>query len=472
MTATTPASSAPRLTRQTANLRRPAPVRMLHLGLGNFFRAHQAWYTDRAPDAAEWGIAAFTGRSAQLADALQAQQGAYSLITRAPSGDTVDVIGSLASVHPGTDHHSWLGIWADPRLAVVTLTVTEAGYRRGRDGRLDLDDPEVRTDIQALRSGDGRALRTVPARLAAGLAARRQAGGTAVSLLSCDNLPNNGAALEQSVSDMLQAVDPSLASWAGDHARYGNTMVDRITPATTDVDRMTVLERIGVVDAVPVSTEPFSEWVIAAEFPHGRPDWEAAGARIVTDVTPFEERKLWLLNGAHSLLAYAGSARGYTTVADANADPLVRGWVEQWWDEACRHLSLPESDLSEYRSALLERFDNSRIRHNLAQIAADGSQKLPVRVVPTIRAEVRDGRVPTGALRVVSAWVAHLRGHGAPVRDADTAVVSRLSGGTEADCVRAVLDYLVPDVSADGGLARRVSELVAEVTVGTGGAHP
>ena len=164
-------------------------------------------------------------------------------------------------------------------------------------------------------------------------------------------------------------------------------------------------------------TEPFSEWVLSGRFAGGRPRWEDAGATFTDDIAPFEERKLWLLNGGHSLLAYAGSARGHETVADAVADATCRGWLETWWDEASAHLTLPAEDLARYREALLERFANPRMRHLLAQIAADGSQKLPIRILPVLRAERSAGRMPEGAVRVLAAWIGHLRGSGAPVVD-------------------------------------------------------
>ena len=205
-------------------------------------------------------------------------------------------------------------------------------------------------------------------------------------------------------------------------------MVDRITPATADARLAVAAELTDLADAAPVVTEPFSEWVLCGEFPGGRPAWETAGARIVTDIIPFEERKLWLLNGGHSLLAYAASARGHTTVAQAMDDPTCRSWLEQWWDEAAVHLTLPATEISDYRNALVERFTNPRIRHLLAQIAADGSQKIPIRVVPVLRRERKAGRLPAGAIRVVAAWIIHLRGAGAPVKDANDRVVE-LAGG-------------------------------------------
>lgn len=438
-----------RLSRAAGFGRPAAAVRIVHLGVGNFFRAHQAWYTDRAPDAAAWGIAAFTGRSRAIADALAPQDGLYALVTRGSEGDAVEVVSSLSQVHPADDHASWLGYLASPAVAVVTLTVTEAGYRVGPDGGLDLTDPDVAADLAALRADATASVRTAPAKLVAGLLARRGADAGPITLLPCDNLSGNGAALARVVGDLAALVDPALPSWIARSVSFATTMVDRITPATTDELRAEVEQALGASDAAPVPTEPFSEWVIEGDFPAGRPAWDAAGARFVDDVEPYERRKLYLLNGSHSLLAYAGGVLGHATVADAIADPRCLAWVEQWWAEASRHVGLGEAELADYRAALLARYRNPAIRHALAQIAADGSLKLPVRILPTLRAERAAGRVPTGACRVVAAWTQHLRGEGVGVRDARLADVLALGAGSLEESVHAVLTFLDPALAAD-----------------------
>ncbi|GAA1781021.1 mannitol dehydrogenase family protein [Nocardioides hankookensis] len=348
----------------------------MHLGLGAFFRAHQAWYTDRAPDADDWGIAAFTGRSATLAERLRAQDCAYTLVTRAPDGPTYERIGSLAAVHAASEQEAWLHHLSRPEVAVVTITVTEAGYGTDPAG--------------------------APARLVAGLAARRAAGTGALSLVPCDNLPHNGEVLRAAVREL--ATEPGLASWIDDHVDFVTTMVDRITPATTDADRAEVREATGFDDLAPVVTEPYSEWVLSGAFPAGRPAWDAT---FVDDVAPYEQRKLWLLNGAHSLLAYAGLLRGHETVEQAIGDPVLHGWVEEWWDEASRRLPQDPAETRAYRAALLERFANPAIRHLLTQIAMDGPQKIPARILPSLRAERAAGRLPTGSTRVLAAWAPH-----------------------------------------------------------------
>jgi fructuronate reductase len=449
------------LSRSAAGTRATAPVRIVHLGLGNFFRAHQAWYTDRAPDADEWGIAAFTGRSPAVAEALAPQDGLYTLVTRGPGGDSDALVASLSAVHASDDHEAWLGYLRQPEVGVVTLTVTEAGYRRATDGSLDLTDGEVAEDLAALRRDLGAATSTVPARLVAGLAARRSAGAGPLAIVPNDNLPHNGAVARRVVLDLAAAADAGLARWVEENVSFVSTMVDRITPRATDEDRRAVLDRTGLDDRSPVVTEPFTEWVLAGDFPAGRPAWHASGAQLVDDVTPFEDRKLWLLNGAHSLLAYAGSLRRHETVAEAVADAEVRSWVEQWWDEAAGHLR-DAGDVAAYRGALLERFTNPRIRHLLAQIAADGSQKLPVRVAPTLRAEREAGRMPRGAVRVLAAWLLHLQGHGAAVSDAHE-VVAEVGRADRAEGAELVVAHVAPELADDAALVDAVVELAEEL---------
>jgi fructuronate reductase len=436
-----------------------APVRIAHLGPGNFFRAHQAWYTEHAPDAAEWGIAAFAGRRGVVARDLAAQDGLYTLLVRAADGDRPEIVSAVSTVSAELD--DWRKCFARPELALVTSTVTEAGYRRASDGGLDTGDSEVAADIAALTAhGTDAEVVTAPGKLALGLAVRRAHDLPGLAVVPCDNVPDNGAMAARVVGELAAAVDPGLAAWIGEHVAFVTTMVDRITPHTTDDDRAAVRERLGVDDPVPVVTEPYVEWVLSGEFPQGRPRWEGVGARFVDDIVPWEHRKLWLLNGSHSLMAYAGTLRGHETVEQAIGDPVVRGWVEQWWEDAARHLPLPPEEITAYRAALLERYANPRIRHLLRQIAADGSQKVPIRILPTVRADLADGRVPTGAARVLAAWVCHLRGQGAPVADVAAEEFVALAAGDLEDAVGRVLARL--DVT-DARLAAAVTALAGEL---------
>lgn len=443
----------------------PAPVRLVHLGLGSFFRAHQAWYTQHAADGEAWGIAAFSGRRPDLATALRAQEGRYTLVARTADRDRFEVIDRISRAHLASDQDAWLAYLAAPEVAAVTVTVTEAGYVRGPNGGCDHSHVGLRVDVEALRRDLGAPVSTAPARLVAGLAARRAADSGPIAVVPCDNLPDNGALTAGVVRDLADLVDPTLGAWIDASTTYVTTTVDRITPATTDEDRRTVAAGTGWADRAPVVTEPFSEWVLSGEFANGRPRWESAGATFTDDVGPFEQRKLWLLNGAHSLLAYAGSIRGRESVADAVADEVCRGWLEQWWDEACPHLPLPAAELASYRDALLVRFANPRMQHRLDQIAADGSQKLVVRVLPTLRLERAAGRLPAAATRTLAAWLVHLRDQRDRVTDVRADELISLAVGTLPSAARRVLACLDPDMAEDDDVVAAVVDHAGALAV-------
>ncbi|SDS92781.1 mannitol dehydrogenase family protein [Actinopolymorpha singaporensis] len=454
-----------RLTRAEAGAGDASPVRVVHLGLGAFFRAHQAWYTHRAntadPTGEPAGIVAFTGRRPDAARPLADQDGLYHLLVRDRDGDRTELVTSLSGAYDGADAKRRDGALADPAVSTVTLTITEAGYLRAADGAPDLADPRLAGDLERLRAGDS-AVSTAPGRLLAGLAARRAADAGPLAVVPCDNLVDNGATVARVLTGVAEAVDDGLAAWVRANVSFVSTTVDRITPATTPGDREVIASLSGFADQAPVVTEPFTEWVLAGDFPAGRPAWEHAGARFVDDVRPFEQRKLWLLNGAHSLLAYAGPTRGHETVAEAIADPVCRGWVDAWWDAAARHLALDAADIAKYRDDLVERFANPRIRHALAQIAMDGSQKLPIRVLPVLTRERADGVLPEGGVVALAGWLAHLR-DGTRVRDPRGEELLGLADGPVDDVVPRVLAVLDPALADDAELLAGVREKLTEL---------
>ncbi|OLT32018.1 hypothetical protein BJF79_36420 [Actinomadura sp. CNU-125] len=240
------------------------------------------------------------------------------------------------------------------------------------------------------------------------------------------------------VRELADAIGPPWTRAAA-HASYVDTVADRITPWPGEDTAAAVAAATGRADAAPVVAEPFAEWILCGDFPAGRPRWEDAGARFVPDITPYERRKLWLLNGGHSLLAYAGPPRGHATVAEAVADPLCRAWLDEWWDEASAVLA-PDSGPAAYRAALLERFANPRIAHALAKIAENGAEKLLTRVVPVLRAARRNGRTPAAALRPIAAWLLYEReGRTGSVRDAACGVLDRLGLPRDPDLVDALV---------------------------------
>lgn len=432
---------ARRLSRSSDSRPTP-PIRIVHLGLGNFFRAHQAWYTDRADDADQWGIAAFAGRSMGIAAELQRQDNLYTLVSVGPERNEYRVVGSLAATHSGTDIAALLGYLTDPQVSLVTMTITEAGYVRNERGELDATNPDVASDIDVIEAGNLTAVRTAPGKLVAGLVARRDAGAGPITLICCDNVPDNGSMLEKVLRDLAKRAVPDLTGYLDEQVGFVTTMVDRITPRATDSTRQAVQDEQGVDDPGALATEPFSEWVLAGHFAGDRPAWDSAGAEFVDDVVPHELRKLWLLNGAHSLMAYGATLRGHQTVAAAIADPIVRGWVDEWWDVAQRQLPLSDEVVTAYRAALLDRFGNPRMRDQLSRIAADGSQKIPIRIVPALVADRKDGNSPLGAERAVAAWTLHLRGKGAPFNDARADKVAALGTGTLEDSVKKVCEFL------------------------------
>ncbi len=424
--------------------RRPGIV---HLGIGAFARAHLAWYTAHA-EGERWGITAFTGRTAAAAEALAGQGCRYTLVTRAADGDTAEVVDTIVAAHHGADDTAWRRVVASADTTIVTLTVTEQGYRAGSD---------------------------VPARLVDGLEARRRSGAGRIALVSLDNLTHNGEVLRSAV---LGAVgDDGLRDWIESNVTFPSSMVDRITPATTDADVASIADLPGALDhdRVPVVTESFAEWVLEDRFEGiDRPAWETAGVRLVDDVTAYEQRKLWLLNGSHSLLASLGLLLGHETVASAMADPRCRAAVEQLWDEAADELPLPAAEVDAARAALVDRFANPRIRHTLRQIAAGGSQKLPVRVVDVLRHRLdRDPSVGIGpgAATALAAWWLHLTEQPELVDDAGAPGPD----STVHDVLRVVAPDLdtTPVVAAVTAAADRIRRVRADAAVpGTDATDP
>lgn len=453
------------LAARTGEASEPAPVRIAHLGLGAFHRAHQAWYTDVADDANEWGIAAFTGRSPRAAHEIAAQDGLYSLVERSADGDSVTVIDSISEAVDGARVDRLVEHVAAPATALVTLTITEAGYALDADGRPDLANPAVAADVEWLRGNlDAAQLdlsdapRTALARLLAGVEARRRAGAGPLAIVSCDNLPENGELTRSGMFELAELASATATrEHLAEHVTFVSTSIDRITPKTAAADAAAVAAATGWHDRSPVVTEPFHDWVLSGEFRGGRPEWEKAGARFVDDIDPFERRKLWLLNGSHTLLAYAGAARGHRTVAEAVGDPEVRSWVEQFWTEAVRHLPAEGLDLDSYRAALLDRFDNARIQHLLGQIGQDGTTKLRVRIVPVLRAERAAGRDGEASVRALGAWVAAARDGRLPAdRGGDALAAAASESGERAvvELLRLVDSELLEDPAVIAAVAR------------------
>jgi fructuronate reductase len=382
-------------------------IGIVHLGIGAFHRAHQAALTDAAIALAggDWRILGVSLRSLGVRDQLRPQDGLYTLAVRDGGSEKLRVIGSVADVLVAPeDPAAVVAAIAAPSTHVVTLTVTEKGYCHDpATGALLESHPDIAHDL-ANRDRPASAIGF----LAAGLEARRTAGGGPLTIISCDNLPDNGRVLAGVMRRFIARARPDLTEWIEANVSYPSTMVDRIVPATTEADRRDLARQLGYEDAGLVKTEPFSQWVIEDRFAGPRPAWERVGAQIVDDVRPFEFAKLRMLNGSHSTLAYLGLARGHEFVDQAIADPVIAAVIDDLMVEAASTLPrIPGLDPAAYARDLKQRFANRSLRHRLAQIAMDGSQKLPQRLLATIADVHLAGGSAQAAAIGVAAWMRH-----------------------------------------------------------------
>jgi fructuronate reductase len=374
-------------------------IGIVHIGLGAFHRAHQAVYTDDAMAAGDrdWAIAAASLRSAGVHDQMAPQDGLYTVTERSSEGEAVRLIGAIRDVIVASKTPERLAErLAAPDTRVVTLTVTEKGYWRR---------PDDTTDIAGIVA-DGNSIYHY---LAQAVIGRQAAGLGPLTLVSCDNLPDNGRVLRSGVAAFLDHQGETAArAWFERDWRCPNTMVDRIVPAVTDADRARVEAALGMRDEAAVITEPYRQWVIEDDFAGDRPRWEVGGAQFVADVAPYETAKLRMLNGAHSALAYLGLARGHEFVHQAVADPMIRPVVERLMrDEAATSFAAaPGQALEPYADALLARFANVTLEHRLSQIASDGSQKVGPRWLSSLAAHGGDA---PATLTALAAWLRFIR---------------------------------------------------------------
>ncbi len=373
---------------------------ILHFGIGAFHRAHQAVYTDAALAAAggDWGIIGVSLRSDAVAQQLDPQQGLYSVLAEDGEHAEIQVIGAVLRVLVATrEREAVVAAIADPSIHIITLTITEKGYALAADGEtLNVAEPTIRADLAAPES-PGSAIGL----LALGLRTRQQQGGAPLTILSCDNLARNSHKLRAVLGDYLRLAFPDVLPWLAQSVRFPCSVVDRIVPAMTAAARAHQSQLLGLDDAGAVATEPFSQWVIENDFATGRPAWEVAGARFVTDVEPYEAIKLRLLNASHSAIAWCGLLTGCATVDAVMADPALRGYIERLMtQELMLRLSAPSGfDLDSYRDALLQRFANPRLAHRCAQIAMDSSEKIAQRWLPALQS----GPAPL-LCRALGAW--------------------------------------------------------------------
>ncbi|UYP67575.1 mannitol dehydrogenase family protein [Thalassobacter stenotrophicus] len=424
---------------------RPA-TGIVHLGLGAFFRAFGCVYiTDAmAASGGDWGVVGVSLRSPQTRDALRKRDWSYTSVSLAPEGDKLREIAVLNDVLVAPENPKAVIVaMADPAVKIVTLTVTEKGYcHNPATGTLNLDHPDIQHDLAHNLPV------SAPGYLVRALAMRHAAGHAPFTVLTCDNLPENGKLVRGLVLELAAQVDPFLADWIEAEGRFPSTMVDRITPATTDADIARIAILTDSADAAPVMHEPFAQWAVEDNFVDGaRPDLEAAGVEMVRDVTAHEHMKLRMLNGTHSALAYIGYLAGHETIADTMADPVLAGYARALWAEIMPAVQAPEGvSLPVYANALFERYTNPAIRHRTWQIAMDGSQKLPQRILGTLRENMAEGRKTDGLCIAVAAWMRYVSGideAGQPidVRDPLAERLRDLAAGqdTPANVVTAIL---------------------------------
>ncbi|MED9196910.1 fructuronate reductase [Escherichia marmotae] len=389
--------------------------RIVHLGCGAFHRAHQALYTHHLLEStdSDWGICEVNlmpGNDRVLIENLKKQQLLYTVAEKGAESTELKIIGSMKeALHPEIDGcEGILNAMARPQTAIVSLTVTEKGYcADAASGQLDLNNPLIKHDLE-----NPTAPKSAIGYIVEALRLRREKGLKAFTVMSCDNVRENGHVAKVAVLGLAQARDPQLAAWIEENVTFPCTMVDRIVPAATPETLQEIADQLGVYDPCAIACEPFRQWVIEDNFVNGRPDWDKVGAQFVADVVPFEMMKLRMLNGSHSFLAYLGYLGGYETIADTmtNADYRKAAFALMM-QEQTPTLSMPEgTDLNAYATLLIERFSNPSLRHRTWQIAMDGSQKLPQRLLDPVRLHLQNGGSWRHLALGVAGWMRYTQG--------------------------------------------------------------
>ncbi|WP_233204675.1 mannitol dehydrogenase family protein [Cryobacterium sp. Y62] len=395
-------------------------IGIVHFGIGAFHRAHQAVFTEDAAAATGdtcWGILGVTGRTDSVVQQLKPQDCLYGVLQKGASETSLRIVGSVRDVAwPARDSEKVAASLASASTHIATLTITEKGYLSAGDG-IDLNLPIVQQDLalierELLDEGDLPASGSPIGLLVRGLTRRFRAGGRPFTVLSCDNLVNNGALTRTLVFSLVEALKPSvrrdeLLAWLGTSVSFPSSMVDRIAPATTPADRAEALGLLGLLDEALVVAEPFTQWVIEDDFAGPRPAWELAGAILTADVTPYERAKLRILNATHTQLAYLGALKGHATIAQAIADPALRAAARRTIDaDILPTLDVPFGlNLDDYRDSVLDRFTNPNLPHTTMQVGMDGSQKLPTRILGTVTDRLVAGHTPEGLALTVAAWI-------------------------------------------------------------------
>lgn len=426
--------------------RRKLKTRMVHIGFGAFHRAHQALCSDKlAEQGSDWGYCEVNLNSGELIQALRQQDHLYTLTEMADDSLQTRVIGVIASALHGKGDgiEAVIAAMSQPDVAIVSMTVTEKGYcHHPASGDLNQDHPDI---VHDLAHPD--APRSLPGLILAAIRRRRDAGLPPFSVMSCDNMPENGHVTRNVIVQLAQRQDSALADYIQQHVTFPSTMVDRIVPAMTDSAFAQLTERLGCSDPVAVEAEPFFQWVIEDNFVSGRPAWEQAGAELVSDVLPFEEMKLRMLNGSHSFLAYLGFLSGYEHISDCMADANLRTAARRLMlEQQAPTLRTQGVDLTAYADSLIARYENRAIKHRTYQIATDGTQKLPQRLLDSVRWHLKHGSNCDLLLLGVAGWMRYVGGvdeQGAAVEIRDplkAELAERVANSAEGEArVRALL---------------------------------
>lgn len=421
--------------------------RIVHFGFGAFHRAHQALLTDRVLNAkgGDWGIceiSLFNGDV--LMSQLRAQDHLFTVLEKGPDGNQPIIVGAVHEcLNAKLDSlAAIIEKFCEPQVAIVSLTITEKGYCLDpATGRLDTQNARIVHDLENPSEPH-----SAPGILVEALHRRRERGLQPFTVLSCDNIPDNGHVVKNAVLGMAQKRSPELAAWIDAHVSFPGTMVDRIVPAATEASLAEITQALGVDDPCAISCEPFIQWVVEDNFVAGRPEWEVAGVQMVEDVLPWEQMKLRMLNGSHSFLAYLGYLAGYAHINECMEDEHFRQAARRLMlDEQAPTLRITDVDLTAYADSLIDRFANPALQHRTWQIAMDGSQKLPQRMLDGIRVHLERHTVwPLLALGVAG-WMRYVsgtddQGNAIDVRDPLSEKIRGIvSTSSEADRVTALL---------------------------------
>ncbi len=388
---------------------------IVHFGVGGFHRAHQAMYLDTLMNegsALDWGITGvgLLPGDKRMAEVLHRQDCLYTLVVKDADGTMHPrVIGSIVDyLFAPDDPEAVLGLMADPATRIVSLTITEGGYLVNQStGEFDAEDPSIQDDLE-----DGAVPSTAFGFIIEALRRRREAGVEPFTVMSCDNIAGNGEVAHKMIGAFARLKNADLAEWLEAEVCFPNSMVDRITPVTTDDDRSELTEQFGVEDGWPVVCEPFAQWALEDTFPAGRPPLDEAGVQLVPDVTPYEMMKLRLLNAGHQSIGYLGYLAGYRYAHDVAQDQLFRDFVRGYMDQEATPTLAPVEgvDLEAYKGELLDRFANPEIKDTLARLCAESSDRIPKWLLPVIRDQLEQGGPIRRASLVVAAWARYAEG--------------------------------------------------------------